>query len=88
MARQHYPGVHRSARQCRAFLEREMARQVYQRFLAQDCVIRQHSIEIGAEPVGEVFRLDGAAKPTRVKCPRNPVAELDPCYAIADRNGS
>ena len=43
--------------------------------------VRQHPAEIGAKPVGEVFRPDRSTKPARMECPRNPVADLDPYYS-------
>jgi len=59
---------------------------VHERLLAQNRVFRQHPVEIGAKPVGQVFRPDGATKPARVETARDPVADFDPCYAVADRS--
>jgi len=53
-------------------------------FLAQHCIFRQHAVEIGAEPVGQVVGLDRSAKPARVKAAGNPVANFDPRNAFAD----
>jgi hypothetical protein len=55
-----------------------------ERFLVQHGVFRQHPVEIGAKPIGEVFRPDRSAKPARMKRPSNPVADLDPRHAVAD----
>ena len=55
-----------------------------ERFLAQHSVFRQHSVEIGAKPVCEVFRPDRSAKPPRMEAAGNFVADLDPCYFVAN----
>src|ERR1700737_4410866 len=62
-----------NAWQCRGFLEEEMARDVNERLLAQHRVLRQHPIEIGSEPVGQVIGLDRPAKPPRMEATRNSV---------------
>src|SRR5215471_12218949 len=61
-----------------------MARHANERLFAQHCVFRQHAVEIGAEPVGQIFRLDRAAKPARMKAAGNPVTDLDPRHLLAD----
>jgi hypothetical protein len=47
--------------------------------------LNQHSVEIGAEPVGQVVGLDQSAKPARVKATGNSVANFDPSNSFADR---
>jgi hypothetical protein len=47
--------------------------------------LRQHPVEIGAKPVGQVFGLDRPAKPARMKAAGNPVTTLDPRHSFADR---
>src|SRR4029077_18493545 len=51
----------------------------------EDRVFRRHTVEIGAEPVGQVVGLDRSAKPARMKATGNPVANFDPSNAFADR---
>src|SRR6184192_3183970 len=63
---------------CRGFLIGEVARQVYERLLAQHRVLRQHPVEIGTEPVGQIIGLDRAAEPPRMKATGNSVTDLDP----------
>jgi hypothetical protein len=54
---------------------------------------RQHTVEIGAEPVGQVVGLDRSAKPAWMKATGNPIANFDPsnsfadCYDLADAVG-
>jgi hypothetical protein len=84
VARQRDPGGYRSTWQSGGFLEGEVAWNTDKRFLAQHSVFRQHPVEIGAKPVGQVFRPDRSAKPARMKRPCNPVADLDPRHAIAN----
>jgi hypothetical protein len=57
---------------------------VDERFLAQHSVFRQHSVEIGAKPVGEVFRPDRTAKPARMKCPCNLLQPFGPVQFVYD----
>ena len=52
------------------FLEGEVAWQQHDRFFIEDRVFRQHSVEIGAEAVGQVVGLDRSAKPARMKATR------------------
>jgi hypothetical protein len=87
MAGQGDPGGHRGARQSCGFLEREVARDVHKRLLAQHRIFRQHAVEVCAEAVGEVLGLDRPAEPTRMKAADDPVANLDPRDALADRKG-
>src|SRR5690348_12813524 len=84
MACQCYPGGHCGAGQGGGFLERQVAWQKHDRFFIEDRVFRQHSVEIGAEPVGQVVGLDRSAKPARMKATRNPVANLDPRHSFAN----
>jgi hypothetical protein len=53
-------------------------------FLTQHRVFRQHSIEIGAQPVGQVVGLDRSAKPARMKTAGNSVANFDPRYSVSE----
>jgi len=57
---------------------------VHQRFLAQHRVFRQHAVEIGAEPVGEIIRFDRSTEPARMKATGNPIADFDPRHFFAD----
>jgi hypothetical protein len=54
MACQRYPGCHCCAGQGGGFLEGQVAWQKHDCFFIEDHVFRQHSVEIGAEPVGQV----------------------------------
>jgi hypothetical protein len=54
MARQCHPGGHCSAGQHGGFLEGQVAWQNHDRFFIEDGRFCQHSVEIGAEPVGQV----------------------------------
>src|SRR5215468_11049821 len=63
-----------------------MARHANERLLAQRRVFRQHAVEIGAKPVGQMFRPDGAAKPPRMETAGYPVADFDPRHPVADRS--
>jgi hypothetical protein len=74
MARQRYPGGHRGTWQGGGFLEGQMAGHRHNRFLAQHRVFRQHPIEIGAEPVGQVVGLNRPAEPAQMKAAGNSVA--------------
>jgi hypothetical protein len=86
MAGQSDPGSHRGTRQFRSFFEGKMAWHANERFFAQHSIFSQHSVEIGAEPVGQVFRPNWAAKPTRMETASDPVAHLDPHHPGADRS--
>jgi len=57
---------------------------VHERLLAQHRVFRQHPVQIGAQPVGQVVGLDRSAKPARMKATGNPVANFDPRNSFAD----
>jgi hypothetical protein len=85
MARQCYPGGHCGAGQGGGLLEGQVAWQKHDCFFIEDRVFRQHSVEIGGEPVSQVVGLDRSAKPARMKAPGNPVANFDPSnpFAIA-----
>jgi len=72
-------------RQGGGFLEGQVAWQRYNRFFIEDRVFGQHSVEIGAEPVGQVVWLDRSAKPARMKATGNPIAKFDPSNSFADR---
>jgi len=85
MARQCHPGRHCGAGQSGGFFEGQVAWQKHDCFFIEDRVFRQHSVEIGAEPVGQVVGLDRSAKPTRMKATGNPVANFDPRHSFADR---
>jgi len=85
MACQCYPGGHCRAGQGGGFLEGQVAWQRYNRFFIEDRVFGQHSVEIGAEPVGQVVWLDRSAKPARMKATGNPIAKFDPSNSFADR---
>ena len=76
--------VRKTAEQGRGFLEGQVAWQKHDRFFIEDRVFRQHSVEIGAEPVGQVVGLDRSAKLPRMKAAGNPVANLDPRNSFAD----
>jgi hypothetical protein len=76
MGRQCYPGSHGGAGQRGGLLEGQMAWQMYDCFFIEDRVFRQHPVEIGAEPVGQVVGLDWSAKPARMKTTGNPVGRL------------
>src|SRR5882762_713767 len=39
---------------------------------------------LGTEPVGQIIGLDRPAEPPRMEATGNSVADLDPCYPIAD----
>jgi hypothetical protein len=84
MARQRDPGGHRGAWQGGSFLEGQVAWQKHDCFFIEDRVFCQHAVEIGAEPVGQVVRLDRSAKPARVKATGNPVANFDPSNSFAN----
>src|SRR5271166_5898726 len=86
MACQCYPGGHCSAGQSGGFLEGQVAWQKHDCFFVEDRVFRQYSVEIGAEPVGQVVRLHWSAKPAGMKAPGNPVANFDPSNSFADRS--
>jgi hypothetical protein len=58
---------------------------VHERLLVQHGVLRQHPVEIGAKPVGQVFGVDRPAKPARMKAAGDPVTNLDPHHSFADR---
>ena len=47
-----------------------VAWQQHDPFFIEDRVFRQHSVEIGAEAVGQVVGLDRSAKPARMKATR------------------
>ena len=83
-ARESDPGGYRSTGQARGFLEREVARHVHQRLLAQHGIFRQHPVEIGAEPVSQVVGADPSAKPARMEAASNSIADLDPGHPGAD----
>src|SRR5215472_8850968 len=85
MARECDPGGYRGAGQGGGFLEGQVARHVHERLLVQHGVFRQHPVEIGAKPVGEIVGLDWSAKPARMKATGNPVTNLDPRHPVADR---
>jgi hypothetical protein len=86
MACQSYPGGHRRTGQGGSFLEGEVARHAHDRLLAQHRVLRQHPVEIGTEPVGQIIGLDRAAEPPRMEATGNSIADLDPRYPVS--NGS
>ena len=67
MPGQRDPGRHRGARQRGRFLERQIAGDGNGGFLVDDRVLGQHAVEVGAEAVGEVIRLDRTAEPARVE---------------------
>jgi hypothetical protein len=50
----------------------------HQSFLTQLGVFRQHPVEVGTKPVGQVVGLDRPTKPARMKATGNPVANFDP----------
>jgi len=52
-------------------------------FLAQHRVFRQHPVEVGAKPVGQVVGAQRSAEPARMEDADDPVAQLDPRYPIA-----
>jgi hypothetical protein len=62
-----------------------MARHRHNSFLTQHRVFRQHPVEIGAQPVGQVVGLDRSAKPARMKATGNSGTDLDPRNPFADR---
>jgi hypothetical protein len=53
-------------------------------FLTEDRVFRQHAVQVGAEPVGQVIGFDRSAEPARVEAADNPVSDREPCDAITD----
>jgi len=57
---------------------------VYGRLLAQHGVFRQHPVQVGAYPVGQVVRAQRAAEPAGVEGADDPVAELDPRHPFTD----
>ena len=57
---------------------------MYERLLAQHRVLRQHPVEIGTEPVGQIIGLDRTAEPARMEATGNSVADLDPRHPVAD----
>ena len=76
--------VRKTAEQGRGFLEGQVAWQSDDRFFVKDRKLRQHPIEIGAEPVGQVVSDQRSAKPARMEGADDPVAELDPRYPVAN----
>src|SRR5438477_5805865 len=78
MARQCDPGCHCGTRQRRGLFEGEMARHVNERLLAQHRVFCEHPVEIGAEPVRQIVRLDWPAEPARVEATGDSITNLDP----------
>ena len=84
MASQRDPGGHCGTRQRRRLLERQVARHRHGGFFIDDRVLRQHAVQIGAEPVRQVIRLDRPAKPARVKAGNDPVADHEPVRASAE----
>jgi hypothetical protein len=85
MACQCYPGGHCGAEQGGGFLEGQVAWQRYNRFFIEERIFGQHSVEIGADPVGQVVWLDRSAKPAGMKATSNPIANFDPSNSFADR---
>src|SRR6202035_2969847 len=65
------------------FLEGQVAWQKHDCFFIEDRVSRQHSVKIGAEPVGQVVGRDRSAKPAGMKATGNPVANFDPSNSFA-----
>jgi hypothetical protein len=59
---------------------------VHQRFLAQHGALRQHPVEVGTEPVGQIIGLDRPAKPPRMEATGNSVANLDTSHPVANRS--
>src|SRR5206468_9857673 len=57
---------------------------VHERLFVQHRILRQHPVEVGTKPVGQVIGLDRPAEPPRMEATGNSVAVLDPCHAFAD----
>jgi hypothetical protein len=76
MAGQRNPSGDCGTWQSGGFLERQVIRHVNERLLVQHRVFRQHAVEIGAEPVGQIVGLDRAAEPAQMEATGNPVAIL------------
>jgi hypothetical protein len=84
MAGHRHPRGHGCAWQSRSLLERQTA--VYREAASSPTTayFREHAVEIGAEPVGQVIRLDRAAEPARVKTTDDPVSSGEPRDAVAE----